>query len=314
MQQNKGQAGMDFSRRIYGYCERGFYPGPGADAFWAEPINAITNLAFIMAAVLGLIVALSARRMDGPVSWLILLTFCVGVGSFMFHTYAVVWAAMTDTIPIMLFILSYFAISMRCFGGFGWFRSLALMLSFLVLLLATSTVLRMGIETPSFVWEALTDRANENWARTAGGMAVGLILAVLAAWFVGRSLMRAGALATTGVLAIWMVLMAGLSEAAMATAPLFFPGARSYLPALLALLGVGAWLSWRGHPAGRWLIAVGGVFALSLTARALDRPLCANFLIGTHWVWHMLNGIVLGSLIIALVRHGNRVEGARAPA
>ena len=52
------------------------------------------------------------------------------------------------------------------------------------------------------------------------------------------------------------------------------------------------------------VMAVAVVFAMSLTARALDRPLCAQFLIGTHWLWHLLNGIVLGSLIVTLIRHG----------
>ncbi|MEM7746570.1 MAG: hypothetical protein AAF409_23025 [Pseudomonadota bacterium] len=221
---------------------------------------------------------------------------------------------MTDTIPIMLFILSYFAISMRCFGGFGWGRALALMLSFLVLLLATSTVLRMGLGTPDFVWTALSDTSSETWARQAGGMAAGLVLSVLAAWFVGASLTGSGPLVCVLALIGWLVAMALAGEAASAAAPQFFPGMRSYMPALLALVGVGLWLSTRGHPAGKWLLAVGAIFTLSLTARALDRPLCAHFLVGTHWLWHLLNGVVLGTLIVALIRHGKRVEGARVPA
>jgi len=230
---------MDFTRRIYGYCERGFGPGPGADAFWAEPINAITNGSFILAAILGLALALRARRLDGPVGWLIATTFCVGVGSFLFHTYAMVWAALADTIPIAIFILGYFAISMRCYAGCGWGKSLLLSLAFLVAMIAVSWVLN----------QLLRD---------------------------------------------------------------VIGGSVSYVPALLALLGVGLWLHARAHPAGAWLIATAGVFAISIMARAADRPLCAHFLVGTHWIWHLLNGIVLGSLIVALIRHGNRVEGARA--
>ncbi|MEM6622215.1 MAG: ceramidase domain-containing protein [Pseudomonadota bacterium] len=304
---------MEFSRRIYGYCERGFGPGPGADAFWAEPWNAITNGAFILAAILGLALAIGNRRLDGPVSWLIFLTFCVGVGSFLFHTYAVVWAAMSDTIPILIFILSYFAISMRCYGGFGWGRSLALMASFLVLLIATSTVLRYGLDSLPGAIDVLRYEGEEDYARRAGGLVVLMVLTVLAARFVLGSLVGMGFAGSVGVTILWVVAISLLSKAATATIPRIFPGMQSYLPALMALGGVGLWLALRGHPAGRWLLVVAAVFAVSLTARALDRPLCANFLMGTHWVWHVLNGVVLGSLIIALIRHGTG-KGQTSPA
>lgn len=301
-------------RRIYGYCERGFGPGPGADAFWAEPWNAITNGAFFMAAILALVLALQTRRLDGPVSWLIFLTVAVGTGSFLFHTFAVVWAAMTDTIPIMLFILSYFAISMRCYGGFGWGRSLALMLSFLVLLIATSTILRTGFDTPGLAWNVLTDTTRETYLREAAGIVFGAALTAIAARFVLKALLGTSTLAALGLTLAWAVAMMGLADIANGVAAEFFRGARSYLPALLALAGVGAWLAWRGNPAGTWLLVVAVIFAASLTARALDRPLCAHFLVGTHWVWHVLNGVVLGTLIVTLIRHGYRLEREKAPA
>lgn len=229
---------MEFSRRIYGYCERGFSAGPGADAFWAEPLNAVTNAAFIIAAILALILAVRDRRLDGPVIWLIFLTTAVGIGSFLFHTYAMVWAAIMDSTPIMIFILSYFVIAMRCFAGYGWGKSFLLLLGFLLALVAMSWVLNTLLRD-----------------------------------VVGGSV--------------------------------------SYMPAMIALLAVGFWLRGRGHPAGIWLMAVAGIFALSLTFRAIDRPLCAHFLIGTHWLWHVLNGVVLGTLIVALIRHGGLLDERR---
>ena len=55
-------------------------------------------------------------------------------------------------------------------------------------------------------------------------------------------------------------------------------GSISYLPALLALLAVGLWLWIReAMRPGLWLIAVAGIFAVSLTARTLDLPLCADW-------------------------------------
>ena len=105
--------GVDWTRQIDGYCER---LGPG---FWAEPLNAATNAAFILAALLGLWLACRSGRLDGPVNWLVAVTLAVGTGSFLFHTYATAWAALADTGPIALFILSYIAIAMNRFAGFG---------------------------------------------------------------------------------------------------------------------------------------------------------------------------------------------------
>jgi hypothetical protein len=296
---------VDFSRRIYGYCERGFSAGPGADAFWAEPLNALTNAAFIIAAVIALVLAIRTRRLDGPVIWLTTLTFAVGIGSFLFHTYAVVWAAMTDTIPILIFILSYFAISMRCYGGFGWGKSLGLVLAFLVMLVATSTLLRFGLGAPGLAMEALTsDRPT--YLREAGGVIAVLVAVPVAAYAIARALIGASALKTLFILALWAVGTMAFSALASALIPEIFPGMRSYFPALMALIVIGAWLHGRDHPAGAWLLMVAAVFAISLTFRAIDRPLCAHFLIGTHWLWHVLNGVVLGSLLVALIRHGRR--------
>jgi hypothetical protein len=70
------------------------------------------------------------------------------------------------------------------------------------------------------------------------------------------------------------------------------------------MFGVGLWLAARGHPAGRWRAAAAGIFAVSLAFRTLDGPLCAAIPVGTHFIWHLLNAIVLGTLLVALVRHG----------
>lgn len=298
---------MDFSRRIYGYCERGL-----SDGFWAEPFNAVTNGAFIFAALFGLIIALRLRRLDGPTGWLIGLTFTVGVGSFLFHTYAQVWAAMTDTIPILMFILSYFAIAMNRFGGFGWGRSIALMLACLVLLIAASYFLRLGLDFPYGAERGQDLEAPEqSWLRM---MMIGAFLALaMGAWiFVCRTLLGVGILAAAGLGVIFFAALIGLSELANAHFERIFQGARSYLPAMLALLGVGFWLHFSGHKAGGWLIVVAGIFTLSLTFRALDNPLCATFFFGTHWLWHLLNGVVLGTLIIAMIRRGRALDAGKA--
>ncbi len=108
---------MDWNERIFRYCERGADP-----TFWAEPLNALTNWAFIIAALLA--ASQLARRPAGqrgvPEAILVTLMFAMGLGSFLFHTYATVWATYADTGPIGAFMLSYFAYALRRFFGLGW--------------------------------------------------------------------------------------------------------------------------------------------------------------------------------------------------
>jgi hypothetical protein len=68
-----------------------------------------------------------------------------------------------------------------------------------------------------------------------------------------------------------------------------------YLPALLGLVGIAAALGRQPELRryGVWLGAASAIFAVSLTARTLDRPLCGHFPVGTHFVWHTLNSVVL---------------------
>ncbi|SDE40991.1 hypothetical protein [Limimaricola pyoseonensis] len=88
---------MEWSRAIDGYCER-LAPG-----FWAEPVNLLTNVAFLVAAIW------CWRRAEGLVlpRLLAVVLFAIGVGSGLFHSFAMAWAATADTTPIGLFILLY---------------------------------------------------------------------------------------------------------------------------------------------------------------------------------------------------------------
>lgn len=89
---------------LHAYCERA-----GSPDFWAEPVNAITNIFFIllalMAAKRGVAHSLSIRALD--IWLLIFLMFSIGVGSGLWHTHANHWSLLTDVIPILLFINLY---------------------------------------------------------------------------------------------------------------------------------------------------------------------------------------------------------------
>lgn len=95
----------------YGYCER------LSEDFWAEPLNAVTNGAFIVAALAGLVLLLRSGRRDWPAALLIALVFVIGIGSFLFHTMPQRWTLLADVIPIQLFAFSYFGLALWRFLG-----------------------------------------------------------------------------------------------------------------------------------------------------------------------------------------------------
>ncbi|MFD1881140.1 ceramidase domain-containing protein [Paracoccus pacificus] len=229
------------------YCER---LGP---AFWAEPANAISNMSFIAAAIWGW---REARRRDesNPLVWvLIALAFTIGIGSFLFHTFAQVWASYADTIPIWSFVALYCFVALSRLGG-----------------------VRPGI-------------------------------------------VAAGALALIAVLTVWRL-------AAPETAPETTPaadvprgpdplnGSGQYAPAVVAFIIFTIIAFWRHHPLRWWVAGAGLVFLLSLTARTFDRDLCTAFPLGLHWIWHLLNGFMIGLVLQILIRSAPAAgRGAGAP-
>ena len=112
---------MDWSK-VYSYCERG-----GDPSFWAEPLNAISNGAFVIAGLIGAWQLARSPRKDWALwEWLlVVLVICIGIGSFMFHTYATVWAIPFDTIPISLFMLAYLFALAYVFAGLTYWLAVA---------------------------------------------------------------------------------------------------------------------------------------------------------------------------------------------
>lgn len=108
---------MAWDDQIFRYCERG-----QDGAFWAEPLNAVTNGAFLIAAVLAAVqLARQPRHASGIAEpLLVALVFVMGIGSFLFHTYATRWASYADTVPIGIFMLSYLVYALRRYLGLGW--------------------------------------------------------------------------------------------------------------------------------------------------------------------------------------------------
>ncbi|MCJ2071701.1 ceramidase domain-containing protein [Methylobacterium sp. J-030] len=98
---------MDWFAPVRAYCER-----TDAD-FWAEPVNALSNAGFLIAAAAA--ARRAARTAPPDRAGLVLsgLIAVVGIGSFLFHTLAVTWSMLADVFPIALFIYAYFALALR---------------------------------------------------------------------------------------------------------------------------------------------------------------------------------------------------------
>lgn len=103
---------MDWQRSLDLYCER------TDPSFWSEPVNALSNVGFLVAAVA---LAMRARadggRVPGDVSILALLIALIGIGSFVFHTVATVWASLLDVVFIQIFIYVYLTRYLRRIVG-----------------------------------------------------------------------------------------------------------------------------------------------------------------------------------------------------
>ncbi len=125
------------TNKIFAYCERGNDP-----TFWAEPINAITNAAFLLAALAAWMLWRSERGLGAGLAELILLLIVavIGIGSFLFHTYAEGWAALADTIPIGIFMVGYLGYALRRYLGWGVVATLAALVVFFASLAASSMV------------------------------------------------------------------------------------------------------------------------------------------------------------------------------
>jgi uncharacterized membrane protein (DUF485 family) len=206
------------------YCER---TGP---EFWSEPVNALTNLAFVAAGLWG-VAALRRRDGDGFALLLAWWVVAIGAGSFLFHTFATWLTMWADILPIAGFTLAYTLFNLRRFLRFSWPKSLAVFLVFYVV--------------------------------------VGLLTAAVPDW---------------------------LREASN--------GSTGYLPPFLALVVFGLWAIRAGNPAGWYNIAAAGLFVVSVSFRALDPHVCEAMPLGTHFLWHSLNGLMLGIVLAAVVRHG----------
>ena len=96
---------MDFFKSMDVYCER------VDSTYWSEPVNAISNLGFVLVGLF-----LLTKLEDKSDKWsvyFILNLIVIGIGSFLFHTHANVWSLFADIIPIMVIVTTFFFYSFK---------------------------------------------------------------------------------------------------------------------------------------------------------------------------------------------------------
>ena len=110
---------MTFGERVFIYCERGTN-----EALLAEPINAASNVTFLIAALIGLQLLLwrPADQRSADHYLLVALVFIIGLGSLAFHLYADRGTSLADIVPIGVFMLVYLGFALNRFLGVppGW--------------------------------------------------------------------------------------------------------------------------------------------------------------------------------------------------
>jgi hypothetical protein len=105
---------MGLGQHVFLYCERGT-----STALLAEPFNAASNAAFLLAALVALQLLLWRPREDRSADHYLLigLVFLIGLGSLAFHLFATTETALADVIPISLFMLVYLGFVLNRFIG-----------------------------------------------------------------------------------------------------------------------------------------------------------------------------------------------------
>ena len=216
---------MNWSTPIDLYCER-------TDAsLWAEPANALTNAAFLIAAAAAFLLWRRTGGRDWPALALIVVVAAVGLGSFTFHTVATRGAMLADVIPIAIFIYGYLLLALRRF------------------------------------------------LHLSAGVGIAIVVGY-----------AAGAQALS-----WLA------------PPRALNGSIDYLPALVAMVAMARVTHGRAR---RGLELAVMIFTVSLALRTIDLAACEIFPVGTHFLWHLLNAVVLYVLLRTAIRESGSETAA----
>ena len=205
------------------YCER-------LDAsFLAEPINAISNLSFIVAGFF------LWRLRSSRSKLMAILIILIGLGSFSFHTFANRLTGLLDVLAIALYLVAF---------------------AFMI---------------------------PKQWSRNSILIQLGSVLLLILS------------------IVLAQLLISHLKPAL----PWLPPGV--YLGAWLALIIFTLVTQYSNPSAARFLWMAVIVFPASLLSRQIDMPLCDS-IGGSHWLWHLFNGLTLYLTSYGLCRKRSRFQ------
>jgi hypothetical protein len=190
---------------------------------FAEPLNALSNVSFLLAALAAWELAQRTGTLSSGVRVLIALAASVGIGSILWHTVPTMLTLILDIVPILIFIC--------------W-----------------------------FIWL---------YTRNVIGMRAMFAGASVAAFLVATFL----DFPFSGVLH---------------GAPVFTPG-------LLVTLVLGVFHARERRAARFTLLAAAGVYLTALFFRTIDNEVCSVLPIGTHFLSHLLIGLVTYLAMRALI-------------
>ena len=209
------------------YCER---VGMGV---FAEPLNALSNVSFLLAAWAAWVLASRTGALSAGIRVLIALAASVGIGSILWHTVPTMLTLVLDSVPILIFIMWYIWLYARNVIGMQPVFAVA---SAVVFLLAT----------------------------------------LLAIPFAG-----------------------------------ILHGAFVYTPGLIVTLVLGVFHAREQTSARFTLLAAAGVYLAALFFRTIDNEVCPVLPIGTHFLWHLLIGLVTYLAMRCLILSTRTGVGAR---
>ena len=209
------------------YCER---IGPG---LLAEPLNAVSNVSFLLAALAAWVLAERTGTLSARVRVLIALAASVGIGSILWHTYPTMLTLILDSVPILIFII--------------W-----------------------------FIWL---------YTRNVIGMRPLFAVTCDAAFVLGT---------------FFFIQFADVLH-----------GAFVYTPGLIVTLMLGVFHARERTVARFTLLAAAGVYLAALFFRTIDNEICPVLPIGTHFLWHLLIGLVTYLAMRSLMLSTTTGVGAR---
>ena len=222
------QGAIDWFLPINLYCER------AGQGFWAEPLNAISSIAFVPAALWTWRAGRSPEKNDPLFTLLVVLGAMIGVGSFLFHTFATMWSSFADVVPIWIFVATYIVFAISKFSG--------------------------RIAKPRVIYPVCA-----------------VVFLLTLAW----------------------VALSGLATDTGESREMF-NGSRQYLPALTAIYVFAAAQFYRREPSRFWILAAALSFTIALLFRTIDLMVCPVLPMGTHFLWHIGNALMIAFLLLAM--------------